>query len=271
MGKMSLRPPPDVSNPSVWGMNPSGSSGEDPKMLENRLNQAIKFATETARVIFPAYVTSKAFADKFMNTMMTWSAYSAELQYWLHSDMDYVALGHNNLNADNAYFWRDAAGKLDCGIIDWGGFGSGPLGHKMWWSFNCSDFDQFQSHIDEYIGNFIAAYHESGGRQLDKDLFKKHVLVTSLGNVMFMVRAVPDCLKMCSVKEWATIKDRHDPRIAGNIDGKSTLRTTLHVLNNGFRVLEEMGSDKVLNAWIDEVYVGKWGKTAKSKSMIFSR
>lgn len=42
-----------------------------------------------------------------MNTMMTWSAYSNEIQYWLHSDLSYVSLGHNNLNSDNAYFWRN--------------------------------------------------------------------------------------------------------------------------------------------------------------------
>lgn len=270
--KASLRTlPADPSNPAAWGVNPSAATGEAPKMLAGRLSQAVKFVTSTASVCFPDYVASQAFQDKFTNTMMTWSAYSMEIQYWLHHNLDYVAVGHNNLNSDNAYFWRDPAGKLECGIIDWGGFGVGNLGHKMWWTFNCADYEQFQSHLQAYVDRFIAVYQENGGPKLDGEVFKAQVLMTSLGNMMFMVRAVPDCMKMCPTKEWATIEDRHDPRIAGNINGKSTLRTTLHVLNNGIRALEELGSDKVLQNWIQDVYVKAWGKTPKSDEVIYGK
>mmetsp|Transcript_6958 Transcript_6958/g.19663 ORF Transcript_6958/g.19663 Transcript_6958/m.19663 type:complete len:657 (+) Transcript_6958:66-2036(+) len=261
--------PADPNNPQAWGVNPSAATNEAPSTMKGRLQQAIRFFSETASVVFPEYVKTDAFKDKFFDNMMTWSAYAAEIQYWLHHDLDYVSLGHNNLNADNAYFWRDEHGKLDCGVIDWGGFGEGPLGHKMWWTFNCADFEQFQRCLPNYIDVFIATYREAGGPQLDGEIFRDHVILSTFGNVSFMVRAVPDCMKMCPAKEWATIQDRHDPRIAGNINGKSTLRTTLHVLNNGLRVLEEMGSDKVLDKFIQEVYVGKWGLTPKSRKVIF--
>mmetsp|Transcript_24299 Transcript_24299/g.36852 ORF Transcript_24299/g.36852 Transcript_24299/m.36852 type:complete len:81 (+) Transcript_24299:1-243(+) len=74
---------------------------------------------------------------------------------------------------------------------------------------------------------------------------------------------------MCPKKEWETIKDRQDPRVANNINGKSTLRTTLQVLTNCIRVLEEMGSDEVLATWIKDIWVGKFGKTPKSRVAIF--
>jgi len=270
--KASLRGvPADPANPAAWGLNPKAPTGEPPATLQSRLNLALKFVTETAKAVFPEYVTTQAWQDKFTNTMMTWSAYSNEIQYWLHSDLSYVSLGHNNLNSDNAYFWRDDKGKLDCGVIDWGGFGEGPLGHKMWWTFNCADFDQFRQHLSRYVDTFISTYCASGGPSLDKELFREHVLISTLPNMMFMVRAVPDCMKMCPLKEWATITDRKDPRIANNVNGKSTLRTTIHVLTNTIRVLEEMGTDRVLDRFIQDVYVRKWNCTPKTHEMIFGK
>ena len=34
---------------------------------------------------------------------------------------DYIAWSHGNLNVDNVFFFRDADGKLDLGVLDWGG------------------------------------------------------------------------------------------------------------------------------------------------------
>ena len=51
--------------------------------------------------------------------------------------------------------------------------------------------------------------------------------------------------------------------------GKSTLRTTLQVLLNGVRILEEMRSDEVLSEWIREVFEGSWGLELKPKELIF--
>jgi len=265
----SLMPPRPITPREAWGMNPNAATNQDPKRYTAVCKSVIKFFGEVAANLYPDYVKTQAFQDKWMKTMMTWNAYANEIQYWLHSNPDYIALGHNNLNQDNAYFWRDASGKLDCGIIDWGGFGVGPLGHKMWWTFNCANFDNFGLSLNEYIDTFIAAYREHGGPQLDRKHFERTVLITSLGNASFMAAAVPNCYKMCPMEEFATITSRKDPRIAGNIDGKSTLRTTIHVLGCAIRAMEELGSDKVLQEFIQKVYVGEWKQRAKTDAMIF--
>jgi len=263
-------PATDVT-PEAWGCNPWASTGLPPADLERKLEAAYKFVSETACVLYPEYVTEKRFHHKFMDTMMKRAAYHAEIDYWKHSHPDYVALGHVNLNVDNAYFWRDAGGKLDCGVYDWGGFGSSCLGHKIYWMFNCSDFEQFSANLSEYLDVFIQTYRENGGPAIDKKVLEMHVLLTCLENMQFMVLAVPNCFKMCPAKEWSTIEDRHDPRIADNIDGKSTLRTTLHCLNNGIRILEEMRADEILQRWIQDVYIGEWGTEPKTEAVIFGR
>jgi len=57
---------------------------------------------------------------------------------------------------------------------------------------------------------------------------------------------------MCPLKEWATIKDRHDPRIANDIDNKSTLRSCVHVLGMGCCVIEELNGPEVLAEFVEE-------------------
>merc|ERR1719510_2258542 len=200
--------------------------------------------------------------------MLTWNAYKAEIECWKNSDPNYCAIGHVNLNADNAYYWRDEAGKLDCGVIDWGGFGENCLGHKMWWCFNCADFEQVQHHLDEYIDIFVTTFQQSGGPQIRKEVMRMQVFLTAIANIMFMVKAVPNCYTMCPEKEFATITDRLDPRVSSDVHGKSTLRTTLQVLNNGVRLLEEMQADSVLDAWIRDVFVGTFGCEPKTEAMI---
>eukprot|EP00930_Biecheleria_cincta_P022699 TRINITY_DN16543_c0_g1_i1.p1 TRINITY_DN16543_c0_g1~~TRINITY_DN16543_c0_g1_i1.p1 ORF type:complete len:655 (+),score=120.22 TRINITY_DN16543_c0_g1_i1:34-1998(+) len=269
LGVSFAKPAGSPDRPEQWGVNPSAASGGAPQATQSKLKAAVQFFSETAAVVFPAYVKRKEFIDKFMSTMMTLSAYSAEIEWWKHQDSDFVALAHANLNVDNAYFWRDEEGQLDCGVLDWGGFGAGCLGHKIWWYLNCAEWDTIEQHLRHLIDIFVATYRDCGGPALDADVVERMVKITCLSNLMFMVSAVPDCLRQCPAKEWATIRDRHDPRISENIGGKSTLRTTLRVMDNGLRMIEELQADQTLRDWIKEFWVEKNGRQPKSDDIIF--
>ncbi|CAE7882202.1 CPK2, partial [Symbiodinium microadriaticum] len=115
---------PDVSKPELWGVVLDGPSGGMPQGTMPKLKIGIQFFSKTAAVLFPEYAKTEAYIEKFTRTMMTFVAYTKEIDYWKHLDADYIALTHANLNVDNAYFWRDDQGQLDCGVLDWGGFGA---------------------------------------------------------------------------------------------------------------------------------------------------
>jgi len=263
------KPPGSPDNPMAFGMNAFGCSGEAPKSYVKKLDTAVKFFGATAKVVFPEYAPTEAFQKKYRDTMLLWNVYAMELEYYKCSNLDYVALGHVNLNIDNAYFWRDDAGTLDCGVIDWGGFGVSSVGRKVYWILNCSDFENIRDNLDDYMDAFITSYRESGGPQLDPDVFRADVYLTALANLSQMCAAIPNSIKMCKESEWETIKDRYDPRIAGNIDGKSTLRSTLIQVNNGLRMIEEMKADKALDTFIQDEWVRKWNQQAKTEAMIY--
>eukprot|EP00971_Amphidinium_carterae_P296166 5882981-Amphidinium_carterae.1 len=206
-----------------------------------------------------------------MRTLMKFNAYAPDIERWKNeSDPDLLALGHQNLNLDNAYFWRDGHGTLDCGLLDWGGFGISALGHKIWWMFNTALFDSFKQHLNDYIELCASTYEREGDVKVDRLVLKMQVLLVSLGNTMYMAKAVPNCYKMVPQREWGGIDNRDHPHIAGNLGGKSTLRTTVQVLGNGLRCIEELGADQVLEDWISEVYVAQWRRTPKSDAEIGS-
>merc|ERR1712032_1024829 len=197
--------------------------------------------------------------------MLLVSAYRAEINYWKHANWDYVALGHNNLNVDNCYFWRNDMDELDVGVFDFGGFGVGSLSHKLWWCIYAEDFDCLHANIIDYIDTFIFEYQRYGGPSLDRQEMYRQTLITCMECCWNMVNGVPNCVKMVGgVKEFASIKDKYDPRIAGNIDGKSTHRTTCFVMNSTIRIIEELGGDAIVKGFIEDFIVQKQGWPAKS-------
>eukprot|EP00913_Durusdinium_trenchii_P008714 g8185.t1 len=159
-------------------------------------------------------------------------------------DTDYVALSHANLNVDNAYYWRDEAGKLLCGVLDWGGFGASCLGHKLWWYFNCSEFEMLKERTDaevtepmaskhwhhltprsrfgqddfeHFMTTFVDAYRDSGGPRINAKTLERMVRLTCLQNLSVMVAAVPDCLRQIPEQDWASVKDWAATRTATSL------------------------------------------------------
>lgn len=255
-----------------WGVNPAGPSGGPAQQTMNKLKHGINFFSRTASksMIFAPYVCSEEFISKFTKTMMTFAAYTREIDYWKHRNPDFIALGHANLNVDNAYYWRDMEGKLDCGVLDWGGFGAACVGHKLYWYINCAEWENNKANLRFYSDTFVKTYRDEGGPQIASELLEKQIKLTCLSNLMTMVAAVPDCLRQLPEKEWETIRNEMDPRITANLNGKSTLRTTLKAMDNGLRFIEELETDQLLESWIQEFWVGELGQTAKTDEIIFN-
>mmetsp|Transcript_32805 Transcript_32805/g.52327 ORF Transcript_32805/g.52327 Transcript_32805/m.52327 type:complete len:625 (-) Transcript_32805:164-2038(-) len=264
----SFRPSPDPKDVTKWGMNPNAATGEAPKQVDAKLKNAFKFITGLGSAVFPEWTRTEKFGHKFFDTMLKVNAYAAEINYSMHANPDYTALGHLNLNVDNAYFWRDDAGKLDCGVFDWGGLGLASCGSKLWWWYYCMDYADFKRSITGLLETYVETYKEHSGLVLDKDELYVMVILSAIQQMAGLVAAVPQITKMCPKKEWDTIKDRYDPRIGANVDGKSTIRLYLHCMNTIMAIIEDMKGDEIVNTWIKDVYVGKFNQKPKTDAMI---
>lgn len=246
----------------AYGMK-AECSGQPPNQLKTKIDTALSFMADTGKVLFPSFCGTEVFQQKLRTTLMKLNAYMAEMNYWCHSDPDYIVFTHNNLNVDNGYFWRNAEGELELGVFDWGSMGSKSLGFKMWWWMYCQDFEVMSENMDAYLDCAVSTMKDFGGPKLDKEVLRMQFTLTALQQMFGLIAAVGQIYKMCPKKEWPSIKDRYDPRVGENIHGKSTLRLYLQVMRTICLILEEWKADQIVDDFEEKVTsllgVGKKG------------
>ncbi|CAJ1377375.1 unnamed protein product [Effrenium voratum] len=90
---------------------------------------------------------------------------------------DYIAAMHANLQADNAFFWRDEYGDLDCGVLDWGGFNRTPFCVNFLGCLSGADPEVMLAHEEGIIRAFRDEFHRCGGPYLNvEDLLLRYHL-----------------------------------------------------------------------------------------------
>eukprot|EP00415_Alexandrium_ostenfeldii_P004062 UN4062 len=122
------------------------------------------------------------------------------------------------MNTDNAIFWRDEAGNLESGFIDWGRFKQDNFARGLSNGYMCTDLAEFmQEHDKRLIRNYIAEYVGEGGPMVDFDTIWEHYMLSWL---LLGLAAVdlPRQIFMCGSKHvvpeaWPYIHDYKDPRV----------------------------------------------------------
>mmetsp|Transcript_78920 Transcript_78920/g.203279 ORF Transcript_78920/g.203279 Transcript_78920/m.203279 type:complete len:150 (+) Transcript_78920:3-452(+) len=141
------------------------------------------------------------------------------------------------------------------------------LGYKLWLWLYCGDHDVLTVHLDGYLTCLVDTYQEYGGPALDKEVIRVHFVLTALEQMFGLISAVPQIYRMCPKKEFATIKDRWDPRVGENIQGQSTLRLYIHVMNSIVRMIEEWKADEMVQKWVTDWCAG-FNVPPKSEAVI---
>lgn len=245
-----------------WGVRPE-SSGMPEAQLRMKLSSLETFVTDTARVIYPDEIADPAFLSTVKIALATIDAYSLEIMYWLNRNPDYCALTHQNMNVDNAYFWRTESGELDCGLLDWGGTRTSSLAFKMWYALYCLEFDFMKEHMNGLLRCFIDSYHETGGPRIELEEFRAHFLLTMARQLLDLTGAIPLVHKMLPKSNWATITTDRDPRCCNNVDGKNTLRLYVRGILLNMRMIKEFEVEKVVEKFVVD-YTAHSGVPRKS-------
>mmetsp|Transcript_35483 Transcript_35483/g.81203 ORF Transcript_35483/g.81203 Transcript_35483/m.81203 type:complete len:1148 (-) Transcript_35483:189-3632(-) len=219
--------------------------------FKHKIKMGMDFIQETARVLFPNEVTSPEFMENYKALLTLVNAYTAEIGWWCQSDSDYVAFTHGNLNVDNSYFWRDPEHQLHVGVLDWGGASATCVGYKLWWWLYCCEPDFLLRHVDGLLDCFVDNYARNGGPRLDVKVLRTQFMFAALNQAIGLLGAVPQIYRMCPKKEWPTIKDRKDPRISKNIDGKNTLRIYVGTFINICCLINHCGLQELVEDWVD--------------------
>eukprot|EP00415_Alexandrium_ostenfeldii_P000965 UN0965 len=233
------------------GLNPGGISGD--QMFKGKLKMGDTFMFEVASKIFPPECANEGFREKWNTTLKLMNAYGMEHFAYRHNIFpDYVVFTHQNLNVDNAFFWRDGEGKLDCGIFDWGNIKAMGMGHMFYWWLYTAEWHVLCEHVQGIMDYTIDTYRENGGPELDKSRFWTMYILTALEHNCDVVKAVPLLYKMVPKKDFETITSLKDDRIFKSVDGKSTNRVYLHTWCNAVRMLLEWGAAEEVWKWVEE-------------------
>lgn len=130
--------------------------------------------------LFPDGVRTPELRETFIRDIPDLIARADLITKILCGNPDFVAFSHWNANIDNCWFWRDDAGELRCGFIDWGNVGPMSVARAICGSIGSADPETWNEHLDELLEWFIERYAAHGGPSLDLDELRLHVLLHSV-------------------------------------------------------------------------------------------
>jgi hypothetical protein len=99
--------------------------------LHRRLDRLAEFATAHTALL-PDRVRDPAFLSRLAREAPRVLAHEPAIWRYLAGNSDYLALCHWNANVDNAWFYTDAAGELQCGLTDWSCVGRMNVAMAIW-------------------------------------------------------------------------------------------------------------------------------------------
>ncbi len=142
----------------------------------NRVARYAEFAAEHPQLL-PEAIRSEAFIARFGEGFALFQAQQDAIKRYLHAQGDLIALCHWNANSDNAWYWRDAGGELQCGLLDWGSVGQMHVAMTLWGCLSSAEQWLWQGHLDELLALFVAEYAAAGGPALDPAELRQHLLL----------------------------------------------------------------------------------------------
>lgn len=181
---------------------------------EAKIDTLIDFVGRIAPQLFVKAGTNPEFLRRWRADLLLGLEYKDAVIAYLHGDVDYTGLCHPNLNIDNAWYWRDQAGTLQVGLLDWGGVGQMSIAQALSGMLMMPDPDSYVRLVHDVICTFITEYEQKSGLALDPDelLFQYRASVFSTA-ICTILSIVVGHLSRFSETDYRSMKDRFDPRI----------------------------------------------------------
>ncbi len=193
---------------------------------EPRLRELIRDYAQFA-AMYPQLVPSSLtpeFFQRMQRDVGRFLQHEAAIKRFLQSDRDFIALCHWNANIDNAWFWRDAGGSMQCGLMDWGRVRQMNVAYALWGSLSAAHQEIWDDHFDELLDLFVTELRTNGGPSLATDELRLHMdLYIATMGLAWLMEAPAKVLSR--LPEAATASGLRDPVFRGN----EAARAQLHI------------------------------------------
>merc|ERR1712129_558519 len=173
--------------------------------------------------------------------------HSQDVNLFVSNTSDWVAATHMNLQADNAWFWSDEHGNLDCGVFDWCGFNRNPFVATFLGCLSGATADFLDEHEEGLMRIFCDEYERYGGPHLDwQDLLLRYHLMWP-NFVVDACRWIEEDIYMeCPKEEWPTIRSIMDDKFIG----RWNVRCRGTTLINAFDFWNRRPFRKIMEDWM---------------------
>lgn len=163
---------------------------------------------------YPPELVEKQFVTEILVCVEDVCAYDNDVRSYFNLYPEYIALQHPNLNADNAYFWRNSSGGMDCGIFDWGGAGVINVIQLMTGSLTGAEGHVQDEHDVHWLQCFRDEYHKECGIKLDLGEMRRQWHLTYGVYLEYLAMRLRDAVFVQTPKQdWATITSLWDKRV----------------------------------------------------------
>lgn len=201
----------------------------DAAELDRKTAQLRDFAARFPNLL-PQNVRSREFLAQFAEDAQRYLTLETPFKRMLYSAADFVSLCHWNANIDNAWFWRDDSGALQCGLLDWGRVGQLNVAQAVFGALCAAETELWDNHLDELLTLFVEEFHEAGRTVLSFPELKLHVqLFTAMAGLTWILSAPSVVQKQAP--ELERVQDRFDPQFSTNALARIQLQLLTVFLN----------------------------------------
>lgn len=184
--------------------------------------------------LFPENLQGEALREQFIRDIPDLVSAQERIRDTLFGNPDMIAFAHWNANIDNCWFWRDSAGSLNCGLMDWANAGQISVAQSINGVISGAEPHIWNDHLDELLTLFIEHYAGQGGPQLSLDELRLHVLlIVAISGVGYAMGA-PVAIER-EIGDIGAIQSARD----GRFRECENARVQLHMMT------------KMLNVWQD--------------------
>lgn len=200
-------------------------------------------------VAFPALLPDElrdpAFLEKFASEAQRFCGREATIAAWLDDNARYNGLCHWNANIDNAWFWRDDAGELDCGLLDWGNARVMNMGIALAGSLMAAEPDFLVHHVDALVAEFVTTFAATCGERLDLSELKAQLFLhNACSGLLWLIDAPAMIQRACP--GLTSMTSRFDPLVRDD----ELVRNQLHMLVNFLALWRHYDFGGVLERWL---------------------
>mmetsp|Transcript_75622 Transcript_75622/g.200613 ORF Transcript_75622/g.200613 Transcript_75622/m.200613 type:complete len:200 (+) Transcript_75622:1-600(+) len=151
--------------------------------------------------------------DRFFSEAREMGQYVAEMSFWDQMHPELWMLCHPNAQLDNAFYWKNAAGDIRCGLIDFGMTQYNSMTSCIGNGWMGAEYDMLDEHEEGLVKCFIDCYHTETGVRFDYDDFYMHVKLTQAIVFYGCCVNVRWLYTLMKKDAWKDIKDRRDKRV----------------------------------------------------------